>query len=93
MSFSFNITGFDKLQRDLEDAQHAFQSLDGTIASLSFDSGSQASIDSAIRQMEDAIDVKTSLYRGNAMVEQVAQGLKEQYRAAILKRAAEARGE
>ena len=85
------ITGLDKLQKDLADAQRAFQSLDGTIATLRFDPDSQASVNAAIRQMESAIDAKVSRYSGNALVENVAKGLKEQYRRAILERAAKAR--
>ncbi len=34
---NFSITGLDKLQRDLADAQRAFQSLDGTLATLEFE--------------------------------------------------------
>jgi hypothetical protein len=89
--FDIQITGLDKLQRDLEDAQRAFESLDGTITTLTFDPADQASIDTAIREMASAIDAKVGRYSGNALVESVAAGLKEKYRTAILERAAEAR--
>jgi hypothetical protein len=88
---SIQITGLDKLQRDLENAQRALKALDGTVADLKFDRNSQASIDSAIREIEDAIDDKTRPYRGNPFVESVAKGLKAQYRAAILEQAAKSR--
>lgn len=91
MSLNVSITGLDKLQRDLKDAQRAFESLDGTIATLKFDPDSQASVNAAIRQMESAIDAKTSRYHGNPLVESVATGQKEQYRKAILERAAKER--
>lgn len=91
MSLNVSITGLDKLQRELADAQRAFQSLDGTITTLKIDPDNQASIDAAIHQMEAAIDDKTRRYRGNALVEGVAKGLKEQYRKAIRERAARER--
>ena len=77
------ITGLDKLQRELKDAQRAFQSLDGTIATLSFDADDPASVQRAVRQMESAIDNKIGPYRNNAMVMQIANSMKETYRKAI----------
>ena len=85
------ITGLDKLQRELQDAQRAFQSLDGTIATLNFDPDDPASIQRAIRQMESAIDGKTVPYRNNAMVMQVAGDMKDAYRKAIHEKVREAR--
>lgn len=84
----FKVAGLDKLQNDLKDAQRAFKSLDGTIATLHFDPQEPASVLAAIRQMESAIDEKTKLYRGNALVQNVAVQLKEKYRAQIQERAA-----
>jgi hypothetical protein len=81
------ITGLDKLQRELEQAQRAFQSLDGTIATLKFSPGDPNSVQNAIRQMEAAIDSKTAAYRGNALVAKVAKAMKDQYREQILERA------
>ncbi|MEQ8693781.1 MAG: nucleotide-binding protein [Gammaproteobacteria bacterium] len=89
----FKITGLDKLQKDLKDAERAFCSLDGTIATLHFDPHEPASVLSAIGQMEKAIDEKTLLYRGNAMVESIAAQMKEEYRQQIEERAALARSE
>jgi hypothetical protein len=77
----------------LADAQRAFRSLEGAIASLEFEPDNQESVNAAVKMMEEAIDVKTRSYRGNALVESVAKGLKEQYRTAILVRAAKARSE
>ena len=88
---SFKITGLDKLQRDLEDAQRAFRSLDGTIATLKFDPDDQVSVNAAIRQMESTIDTKASAYRGNALVDGIVKELKKQYRDAIRDRAEKAR--
>ena len=88
---SFKITGLDKLQRDLEDAQRAFRSLDGTIATLKFDPDDQVSVNAAIRQMESAIDNKASAYRGNAIVDGIVKELKMEYRKAIRDRAEKTR--
>jgi len=81
------ITGLDALQRELKDAQRALQSLDGTIATLKFDTTNPASVQRAIRQMESAIDSKTGPYRNNAMVMQLATGMKDAYRKAIHEKA------
>ncbi|MGB3549627.1 MAG: hypothetical protein WA993_02980 [Candidatus Binatus sp.] len=80
---SVKITGLDKLQRDLEEAQRAFRSLDGTITTLKFNPADPKSVEEAIRQMEAAVDSKTALYRGNLLVSKVAQGLKDKYREKI----------
>ncbi len=85
------ITGLDKLQRELKDAQRAFQSLDGTIATLKFDPDNPASVQGAVRQMESAIDSKTAPYRNNTMVMQIANGMKDAYRKAIHEKVREAR--
>jgi hypothetical protein len=82
-----NIAGLDKLQRELEDAQRAFRSLDGTIATLKFDPSDPQSVQNAIRQMEAVIDSKTAAYRGNPLVTKVAKALKDQYREKIVEQA------
>jgi hypothetical protein len=87
MSMSIKITGLDKLQRELEDAQRAFQSLDGTIATLRFNPDDPESVQEAIRQMEAAVDAKVAPYHGNALVSTVAQKSKAAYRAKILEMA------
>ena len=63
------ITGLDKLQKQLQDAQRAMRSLDGTIANLHFDPNEPASIQSAITHMEAAIDERTASYRINPLVQ------------------------
>lgn len=83
---SINITGLDTLQRQLEEAQRALNSLDGTIDTLKFNPNDPQSVQAAIRQMEAAIDSKIAPYRNNPLVSQVAQGLKDQYREMILER-------
>jgi hypothetical protein len=50
------ITGLDKLQKLLEDAQRAFKALDGQFATVKFDPDDAQSVEAAIRTMESAID-------------------------------------
>ncbi len=83
--------GFDHLQRQLEEASKAFQSLDGEVARVAFDPNDQASVHAAIQYVEAVIDQKLAPYRGNVMVESVGGQLKEKYHDAILQRAADAR--
>ena len=78
------IDGLDKLQRELQDAERAMRTLDGTLAQLKFDPDDRQSVRSAIRQMETAIDNKVARYRGNALVSQLVANMKEQYRQKIL---------
>ena len=80
------ITGLDKLQNALKEAQQALKSLDGPIAALKFNPNDPQSVQNAIRQMEAAVDSKVSLYRNNTMVSELVQELKNKYRQNILKR-------
>jgi len=81
---SIKLTGFDKLQRELEDAQRALGALDGTISTLKFDPTDRQSVEKAIRQMESGIDSKVARYRGNALVSQLVPKMKDHYRKKIL---------
>ena len=83
------ITGLDKLQRQLEDAQRAFKALDGQLATVRFDPDKPESIEAAIRTMESAIDDKVAPYRDKAMVASIVPLPKEKYRATIFLRAKE----
>lgn len=85
--FNVSMSGFDTLKRELDDAQRAFSSLDGEIATVKFDPSDQQSVEAAIRSMEEAVDRKVAPYRGNALVESIVPQLKDRYRAAILDRA------
>jgi hypothetical protein len=58
------IEGLDKLQRELQDAERALMTLDGTIANLKFDPDDRQSVQNAIRQMETAIDTKVARATG-----------------------------
>ena len=83
--FNVRITGLDKLRCELEDAQRAVRSLDGTIATLKFNPGDTKSVAEAIRQMEAAVDSRTAPYHDNDLVARLAQELKDTYRQELLK--------
>ena len=85
------ITGLDELTRQLEDAQKAFQELDGELGTVNFDPHDPQSIDLAIRTMEGIIDARVGRYANNSIVAPLIDDLKESYRAAILEKAATAR--
>jgi hypothetical protein len=81
------ITGLENLQRQLDDAQRAFRSLDGQVATVRFDPNNPESIEAAVRTMESAIDDRVSPYRNNPFVAPLIPKMKEKYREAILERA------
>jgi hypothetical protein len=87
------IDGLNKLHRDLEQAQRAFKSLDGEITRLTFDPNDQASINAALRQLDNAFDAKLRPYRGNPLVEGMAKDIREGFRKGFLKRVEEAKRE
>lgn len=83
---SIDVSGLEKLQRELADAQRAFQALDGTIATLKFDPTDPKSVEEAIRQIEVAVDSETVAYRNNELVKKVAEEMKVAYRKNILEK-------
>ena len=86
-----DISGFDKLSRDLKDAQQALISIDGELTTLNFDPNDPASIESAIQQVEAVLDERLSQYSSNPLVGPLLIDLKKKYRDGILERAASAR--
>jgi hypothetical protein len=89
---NIRITGLDKLQRELGEAQRAFESLDGPIATLNFNPDDPDSVQEAIRQIEAAVDDKAAPYGSNALVSTVTGKMKEVYRNKIMEMAAGRRG-
>ena len=57
--FKIEIEGLDKLQRDLEEATKALQSVDGSIGQISFDPADPRGVEDAVRKMEEMIDERT----------------------------------
>lgn len=84
------ISGLDTLSKQLEEAQQALGELEGEL-SVSFDPDDPASIEAAIQEADASIDAKVEPWADNPLVVQAVTGLKEQYRQAIIDRAAAAR--
>jgi len=86
--FKVELSGFDELQKTLADAQRAIESLDGELATLRVDPNNPQA---AVAEMERAVDAKLAPYRGNPIVEQIAEASKEHFRKGIVDRAEEAK--
>lgn len=87
----FKITGLDQMTKQLEQAQAAFEELDGGLGEVNFDPHDPGSIESAIQKVNEMLDAKAATWADNPLVAQVVEGMKEQYREAIIERAAAAR--
>lgn len=82
------IEGLDKLQRQLKDAERAFQELDGEMGSVTFDPNDPASIEQAIQEMTRMIDERVGGYLSNPIVGPLVDEMKVKYREAIVEKAA-----
>ena len=87
----FKMEGLDKLSRDLADAQKAMEALDGELGKVSFEADDPASIEAAVQQIMQTLDERVGHYASNPIVSEIVDGLKLQYRQAILDKAAAAR--
>jgi len=85
------MTGFEKLARQLENAQKALEDIGGKLGSVTFDPNDPGSIEAAIKAMEAMIDERVGSAASNPIIAPLVTGMKEQYRKAILERAATAR--
>jgi hypothetical protein len=88
---SVTITGLDELQKQFADAATALQALEGEITTVNFNPNDLSSVEAAVVQLEQTIDTKSSSYRGNKIVENLAAQLKDRYRQEIYDRASKAR--
>lgn len=84
----FKIEGLDKLQRQLKDAERAFQELDGELGSVTFDPHDPASIEHAVHEMTRMIDDRVGGYASNPIVGPLVDEMKVKYREAIVEKAA-----
>lgn len=85
------ISGLDQLALQLEQAQEALGELDGELGTVRFDPDDPSSIEAAIQHVEQLVETRVDRWPDNPLIRQVADGLKERYREAILNRAAQAR--
>ena len=81
-----------QMRLQVEDACRAFRSLDRDLAKISLTPGDSASLATALRQMEAAVDRKAAPFRGNKFVDPFVKPLKDKYCAAILEKAAVGKG-
>lgn len=86
----FEIKGLDKLQHGLREASDALKALDGKIGTVHFKPNDPASVEAAVSEVNAMIDERISAWKDNALVKQVASGLKERYAAGIRERARQA---
>lgn len=87
----FKITGLDKLQKDLKNAEQALNELDGELGVVNFDPHDPASIEAAIQSVSQIIDNRIEPYASSPIVDSLTEQMKESYRETILQKAAEAR--
>lgn len=86
-----NITGLDKLERDLKEFEKAISSLDGEIGNVQFDPDDKASVDRAVRDMKTMIDRRVGRFRNNAMTRDLIKELKRGFEKEIRTRTSSAR--
>lgn len=86
-----NITGFDELNRKMDQLAKFGEEVDGELANVSFDPTDPGSIEIAISEMEAAIDQKALSYVNNDMVANLVDKMKANFREQILEKAAAAR--
>jgi hypothetical protein len=80
------IEGLSQLTRQLEEASRVFKSLGGELEHVTVEPGNQATVTTAIEQVEKIIDQKAAPYRGNELVDSMVQQLKKRYRDEIIRR-------
>ncbi|HLY60668.1 MAG TPA: hypothetical protein VKV95_07860 [Terriglobia bacterium] len=85
--FDFPTTGLDQLNDLIEELQSAFSELSGKICEVHFNPSKAEEVQAAIDQTEAAVDERLSDFPDNPLVEQLATGIKEKFKAEILKRA------
>lgn len=85
------ITGLDKFQKELAEAQHVLEELDGELGTVNFHPHEPASIEAAIQSVYRMVDERAGQYASNPIVGPLLDQMKENYRENILQEAAEAR--
>jgi hypothetical protein len=82
------LTGMSEVTRNMEALKSA---LDGAVEKASFDPHNPQDVERAIREIRMKVDLKMAPYVSSPGVREIASGLKEEYRKAILRKAEEAR--
>jgi hypothetical protein len=81
-----DLSGFDKLQKQLDEVKQALSALDGQLAVVNLNAD-PVQTQRAIHEMEAAIDARVEQYRGNPLVEAFAKAAKDHFRERILESA------
>ena len=82
------LTGLSEVTRNMEALKRA---LDGAVEKASFDPHNPGDVERAIREIGMKIDLKLAPHMTSPGVGEIAAGLKEEYRKAILQKAEAAR--
>lgn len=85
------ITGLEKLEKEIKEAEQALSELEGELGVVNFDPHDPASIEAAIQSVNLMIDSRIQPHTDNPIVSSLADQMKESYRENILHKAAEAR--
>ena len=85
------IKGLDQLNKTLSELGRVTSELEGELGSIQFDAESAESIELAIVEMENMIDIKFEHYASNPVAIDIANGIKAEYRQMIIDKASEAR--
>lgn len=85
------ITGLDALTKKMDQLARFAEEMDGELATVAFDPTDPSSIETAVSEMEAAIDQKVVSYEGNDMVANLVEQMKANLREQILEKAAAAR--
>lgn len=81
------ITGFDKLQKQLQMAHEALKNVEGQLGTVQFDPNDPESIEGAMRQIDAIIEQRLGDYLDNPIIGPLAESMKEKYKEAILEQA------
>jgi hypothetical protein len=82
------LTGMSEVTRNMEALKRA---LDGAVEKASFDPFNPQDVERALREIEMKVDLKMAPYISSPGAREIAAGLKEEYRKAIIQKAEEAR--
>lgn len=74
----------DEMTRLLEEAAEGLRALEEEVITAEFNPADPASVDAAIRHIDNTIDAKVARFRGNRLVEEAADAIKAECRANIL---------
>jgi hypothetical protein len=79
----------NEMTRLLEEAAEGLKALEDEVITAEFDPNDPASVDAAIRHIDNTIDAKVARFLGNRLVEEAAHATKAECRANILLQAAD----